>query len=410
MLRVELTAAETGMILALPVRNPRDREKVLLRIGYKLNTSTITRLTELGIKTVWIRCPSLDILSKFFNEDIIESQAKIVGQITETFEYLQDHINAKLPYRAYRKSIRDLIHHLIRNPRAAIFLDSMAEKESDRLIAHSSSVTYLSLLMGLKLEGYLVRQRKRINPVIAKEVMAMGLGAMLHDVGVTQLPEGVYKHYLETGDNSDPQWREHPSIGYQMVRGDIEPSASTVVLNHHQCFDGSGYAGASIPVLDGERIHVFARIVALADQFERLLNPPHQPPRPAVAALGEILTQPMARRFDPHAMRALISVMPPYPPGAAVRLSDGRCGICIDHFPIDPCRPVVQLVPNINRIDTNEASPGETIDLRDCDESVFVVECDGQDVSTLNFPPPALLQGHVAGIIRNTKKGRVGLL
>ena len=257
MLRVELRAAEPGMELALPVRNPKDLGKVLLRIGYTLNDPTIARLQQLGIPSVWVRCPSLDVLCKFFKEEIIASQDKIVHKIASTFENLKNQVNSKLPYYTYRKSIRELIDNLVRNPRAAMFLDSLHDSGVNGLVGHSSRVTYVSLLMGLKLEGYLVRQRKRIHPVIAKEVTAMGLGAMLHDVGVVELPEEIYTHYLETGDESDPQWQQHPSLGYDMVRSGIDPSAATIVLNHHQRYDGSGYAGQRAPVLQQDRIHVF---------------------------------------------------------------------------------------------------------------------------------------------------------
>jgi len=54
-----------------------------------------------------------------------------------------------------------------------------------------------------------------------------------------------------------------------MVHGEVEPSAATVVLNHHQQYDGSGYSGEGNAALDGQQIHVLARIVALTDQFDR---------------------------------------------------------------------------------------------------------------------------------------------
>lgn len=409
MLRVDLCAAEPGMVLALPVRNPNDFDRILLRIGYSLNEQTIARLDELGIKSVWVRCPALNVLCKFFNEDIIRSQAHIVRQIADVFESVQGQVNAKLPYHTYRKSIRDMIGHLVANPQAAMFLGHLTDSHASGLIGHSSRVTYLSLLMGLKLEGYLVRQRKRINPVIAKEVTAMGLGAMLHDLGVVQLPDEVQTQYLASGDESDPQWQEHPTLGYEMIRGKIDPSAATIVLNHHQRYDGSGYAGGGIAVLERERIHVFARIVGLAEQFDRMLNPPHQPAEATVTVLRRLMDADMLDRFDPHVMRALLSVVPPYPPGSAVRLSDGRSGICIDHIPVDPCRPVVQIVPDLDRIDTNSTEPGDWVDLYEQDETLFVVQCDGQDVSDLNFPRPALMQDPLQGLILK-RRGRVGLL
>ena len=408
-LRVDLCDARQGMMLALPVRHPRDLNNILLKVGYPLNKKTISRLEELGVSNVWIRYPSLEILAKFFNEEIINSQIRVVNQITDAFANLQTQVNAKVPYNDYRKSIRTLIHQLVRNPRAAMFLGDVAETKRNGLISHSSAVTYLSLLMGLKLEGYLVRQRRRIHPVHAKEVTAMGLGAMMHDVGIIQLPDDVYQKHLETEDESDPAWQEHPSIGYDMVRGHIEPSAATVVLHHHQRFDGSGYAGHGKPVVEGERIHIFARIVAVADQFDQMRNPPNLPPQPTVGVLKALLSDEMARKFDPQVLRALLAVVPPYPPGSMVRLSDGRSGICIDHIPLDPCRPVVQVITEDERLNPNAALPGEAVHLFEQNEDLHVTHCDGYDVSELNFPRPALMKKNTDGLIIK-QKGRIGLL
>jgi len=408
-LRVDLPDAKPGMELALPVRNPRKIENILLRVGYTLDKQAIVRLDQMGIRNVWVRCPGLGALSKFYNEDIINTQTEIMQQITGTFERLKDQVNTKLPYQSYRKSMSELIHHLIGNPRAAIYLDNMADCGRSALITHISSVTYLSLLMGLKLEGYLVRQRKRINPVIAKEVIALGLGAMLHDIGVIALPDKVYLRFLETGDGADVEWQQHPALGYEIVRGNIDPSAATIVMNHHQRFDGSGYAGPDTPILEGERIHVFARIVALADQFDLMLNPPHKKPRTVVTVLTELLSREMSPKFDPHVMRALLSVVPPYPPGSRVRLSDGRCGVCIDHTPADPCRPVVQIVPDIDHIDPRDSIPGDLVELYEESNSLYVTECNGTDVSTQNFSKPSIMHDHMKGLILK-RKGKVGLL
>jgi len=408
-LRVDLCDAQPGMMLALPVRHPRDLNNVLLKVGYPLNEKTISRLDELGVNNVWVQYPSLEVLTKFFNEEIINSQIRVVTQITTAFAGLQTQVNAKVPYHDYRKSIRTLIHQLVRNPRAAMFLGDIAETKRNGLISHSSAVTYLSLLMGLKLEGYLVRQRRRVHPIHAKEVTAMGLGAMMHDVGVIPLPDHVYEKYLETEDESDLAWQEHPAIGYDMVRGHIEPSATTVVLHHHQRFDGSGYAGRGKPVVEGERIHIFARIVAVADQFDRMRNPPNLPLRPTVSVLKTLLSDEMAGKFDPQVLRSLLAVVPPYPPGSTVRLSDGRSGVCIDHIPLDPCRPVVQIISDDEKFDPNAALPGEAVHLFEQNEDLYVTCCDGQDVSELNFPRPALMKKNTAGLIIK-QQGRIGLL
>jgi HD-GYP domain-containing protein (c-di-GMP phosphodiesterase class II) len=347
MLRVELSNARPGMSLALPVRHPKLLRRILLKVGYELTQEAVDRMLEVGIRSVWVRYPSLDFLGDIIRLDVADAQGDVVTEIAKTFEAVQRQSVAKLNFNTYTSTVSNLVQNLAGNPQAAIFLGDLAEGAAgEDLMRHSSTATYLCLLMGLKLEGYLIKQRRHIDPVRAKEVVSLGVGAMLHDLGITQLPEEVREKYAKTGDEADASWQEHPTLGYEIVRGKVEPSAATVVLNHHQRFDGSGYAGSGVPVLEGQRIHVFARIVGLAEAFDRLRNPVGAPARPTVQVLGMLLRPEMARKFDPQVMRALFTVVPPYAPGSILRLSDGRWAVAIDHVPTDPCRPVVQIIPD----------------------------------------------------------------
>ncbi len=264
----------------------------------------------------------------------------------------------------------------------------MFEADND-LLRHSSAVTYLALLMGLKLENYLVRQRRHVPAGRAKDVANLGLGAMLHDLGVPKLPEDVRERYAQHGDDQDPGWREHPAIGFELVRGSIDPTVAAVVLHHHQRMDGSGYAGADFPVLSGESIHIYARIVAVADQFDRLRRPPNLPAQPAVFALRTMQLPSIAAQFDPQVLAALHKVVPAFAPGSAVVLNDGRCAVVREPHPEQPCRPMLQLIDRLDQLDNPDVIlDGPTLDLRECAPSIFVQHCDGQDVGAFNFILP----------------------
>ncbi len=397
MLLVDVRTAKPGMVLALPIYHPRQPDCILLQMEYALTQRDIIRLDQMGVSSFWVRYPGLDFLSKFVNQEAMAAQGDILRQISNTFEHAQRQSNAKLPYQEYCNSIGQLISSLVGNPRAALFMgDLIRNSGSDDLMRHSTTVTYLSVLIGLKLEGYLVRQRRHMDPSRAKEVTNLGVGAMLHDLGVTQLPPEVHERRVQLDDDTDPAWREHPSLGYSMVRGQVEPTAATVVLNHHQRFDGTGYAGGDTPILEGERIHVFARIVALANDFDRLRNPFNQPSRPTVVALRQVLQEDTLRRYDPQVVRALLAVVPPYPPGMLVRLSDGRSAVCIDHVPSDPCRPIVQLIPEFDRPHAVPGKPMEIINLSKANPSLHVAYAGDEPVARLNFPAPKLMLGAAA--------------
>lgn len=388
MLKVDLHSAKPGMKLALPVQNPRIPARTLLKVGFELTTAIIDKLRDQQVRFLWVRYPALSFLEKYVSTETVISQSNVVGQIANTFETLQQGAAAKLPYATYTDSIEKLVEHLITNPQAAVFLGDI-DHAPDDLMRHSSAVTYLSVLLGLKLEGYIVRERRHVDPSRAKEVRNLGLGAMLHDIGITQLPAEVRERYAKSGDESDPAWQEHPGLGYRLVRGKIDPSAAAVILHHHQRMDGSGYAGADFPVMSDRNIHIYARITAVADQFDTIRNPPNLPAQPTVWALKAMLTESMAARFDPHVLATLVTVVPPYPPGTIVRLSDGRYAVCIDHHPDQPCRPDVQVIDDPETLNMDDPPAGPMMDLRQESASLRIVEAEGQNVDDMNFTVPS---------------------
>ncbi|QKK07126.1 MAG: hypothetical protein HND58_02425 [Planctomycetota bacterium] len=140
-----------------------------------------------------------------------------------------------------------------------------------------------------------------------------------------------------------------------MLRGGVGPSAAAAVLHHHQRFDGSGFPhretfhGDPQPV-NGTDIHIFARIVAVADVFDRLRHPaPTAPgaeepdPVPVVRVLRQMLRTEMAGWFDPIILHALVHAVPAFPPGSVVTLNDGRRAVVVSWDPLNPCRPTVAL-------------------------------------------------------------------
>ena len=392
MLRVNIRNAKEGMVLALPVRHPAALNQVLLKIGYPLEDTSVRRMAELGVRVVWVKYPSLACLDRFISEKVVEAHSNLIHSVASAFEGAQAKATPKMGYDTYIESIGKLINALVSNPHAAVFIGELNDGNAGDLMRHSSTVSYLSLLMGLKLGGYLVQQRKHIDAARAAEVTNLGLGAMLHDIGVMQLPDPTRELYGQSGSDLDPLWRDHTSLGYNSVRGNIAPSAATVILNHHQRIDGSDYAGGQTPILSGNTIHVFARIVGLADAFDELQFPVNGPTRPTAEVLKHLLQPSVASQFDQQVMRAMLSVVPAFPPGSVLRLSDGQWAVAVDHNIDEPCRPLVQLLDGPASLSIDKREQGQFMDLTHCADDLHVAECDGHDVTDAIFEVPTSLR------------------
>ncbi len=397
MLKVGLSQAAEGMVLGMPVYHPRRPGTVLLQAGVTLTDGVLMRLGEMGVHTVWIRYPSLDFLTGYVDPAVMGAARKVSGRIAEAFDTVQADTHAKLDFGAYRNAIASWLGAIAENPRAALLVEELVDA-GEPALRHATTVCLLSVLMGLKLDFYLVRERAKLASGAARDVTSLGMAGMLHDVGMLRLEPGVLARWNATRDESDAAWREHVNLGFSMVRGGVEPSAASAVLHHHERFDGTGFPGEvrhREPVRQaGSDIHVFARVVAAADMFDRLRSPASDPGSdpadfpsiPTVRALKRLREFPLATRVDPVVMVALFAVTPPYPPGTMVALSTGERGVVVDWSPLDPCRPVVQPL----RRRQGDPGPGEAfglpVDLR-VSRQVEVTECEGHRVREDNFYP-----------------------
>ena len=380
MLRVTVQHAVPGLVVALPLYNPNAAARLLLERGHTLTEADGPRLSGLGVRSLWVRYPDPAEVVAGLADKPLHVGRPILERLARAMRVTLEATCAKLDLPPYAAAVGGVLTQVATQPDAAGWLAELAHDYGQ--LEHAAAVAMLSLLLGLRLEGYLVKARRHVDASRAGNVLNLGLGALLHDLGLTRLDPSDLEAWRESGDEADPAYRTHPALGYDAVRGRLDPSACTVVLHHHQRFDGSGFAGADYPVQRGEDIHVYARIAAVADQFDRLRHPPGLPEQPAAFALQAMLQPALRRRFDPAVVDALLDVVPPYPPGSTLRLSDGRVAEAIDHRPADPCRPAVQVVG------------GAPLDLAE-HPSLRVEACNGLDTGDYNFT--SALRGEASG-------------
>jgi len=128
-------------------------------------------------------------------------------------------------------------------------------------------------------------------------------GSILHDIGKIGLADTDTATSNELDQAGEVFYRMHPLIGQSILQPVtfLAPVLS-VITHHHECWDGSGFPEA----LQGDDIPYEARIVAIADAYDRLINP-HDPvvnhglsPR---EALQEIVAG-AGTRFDPKLVAA----------------------------------------------------------------------------------------------------------
>jgi putative nucleotidyltransferase with HDIG domain len=219
---------------------------------------------------------------------------------------------------------RALVDKLLVDGEMCIRLLSTAA--GDRSTAHGMNVAVIALLVG------------RVFGLGEADMMDLGVGALLHDMGKVELPDRVRQFDEGFSGAEASLYRDHVKHGVVIARRmGLAPGAMAVIAQHHEHADGSGF-----PLrLSEARLTMGARIVALANRYDNLCNPvvpsraltPHE----ALASLFAASRQ----RFDLGVLNAFIRMMGVYPAGSVVQLTDDRYALVVGVNSSRPLKPRV---------------------------------------------------------------------
>lgn len=173
---------------------------------------------------------------------------------------------------------------------AAGMLVKIADRKDSDTHSHSIRVSQTAVKLG------------KILGLSEEEIFQLKVGALLHDIGKLTIPGGLIMKKGLLTEEERKLIETHPSAGARLLepmeRYDL---ASSVVLQHHERVDGTGYPNGLI----GGQISLQARIVAVADTFDAITSPrAYHLGKPSHIALREIRKY-SGTHFDTAVVRAL---------------------------------------------------------------------------------------------------------
>lgn len=192
---------------------------------------------------------------------------------------------------------------------------------------HSLNVSILCMMLARDLE------------LDAPQATALGIGALVHDIGLTLVPDHIRRNTPGRQTRAERDLRErHVEYGVEIGRRlKLPTDVLTIIAQHHELADGSGYPGG----LALDRIAPLARVISLVNSYENICNPvdfgqamtPHE-------ALSFIFAR-RKDRFEARVLQLLIRSLGVYPPGSVVRLSNEALAMVVSVNPHRPLRPWV---------------------------------------------------------------------
>ena len=313
MRKIAVNDLKPGMVVARAIYNAEGQ--VLLNKGVVLKPTYIIHLQELGIPAVYIRDAMVgdlevdDIVSEQTRLEAVKTMKELLGGRTDReAAHVPLLINSDRIQRVVVKIIDDLLE------RKELMLNLIDIRAlDDYTFAHSVNVCILALVTGLTLR------------FSRRDLLHLGVGALLHDVGKTCVPLHILNKPGKLTMEEYELVCRHTQYGFDILRMQKEVSlvSARVALEHHERYNGSGYPRG----LKGEEIHPFARITGVVDVYDALTaDRVYRRAYPPCEAY-EMLAGAGNYTHDYKIVKAFLTNVAAYPAGTMVRLNNGAIGV-----------------------------------------------------------------------------------
>ncbi|HBI24933.1 MAG TPA: phosphodiesterase [Nitrospiraceae bacterium] len=271
---------------------------------------------------------------------------KIKAEVTNLMKgvFNDTRMGKSIELRDVKKKVTEIVESLFRN-RDALWCLSHIKDYDEYTFSHSVNVCVLTASFG----RHLGMSKERLKDI--------ALGGLLHDIGKSQIPEGILNKPGKYTQEEFNIMKCHVEMGADLLHKykDIPEDAMLVTFQHHERWNGTGYS----KYLHGDEISLVGQITSICDVYdamttERVYRKATQP---------HLILKNLYEWGDTLFNRALvekfIQYIGIYPFGSFVKLNNGSYGVIVSKNHKELLRPNVLIVSDINR----SAHPPTLIDL-----------------------------------------------
>jgi len=219
-------------------RNPLTYSIPVIFLTANSDRDTLIKAYEVG---------GSDYLKKpFFKEELI-------ARVSSRLKIRYYERNLELEVEEKTKTIADTQLQLM------YIIGSIADGRSNKSYAHVKRVSEFTYLLA---KYYGMKE---------DEAQLLKNASSLHDIGKLDIPDYILHKDTPLDKKEQFEMTKHATYGAQILESYNLPIFNIAVIvaeQHHERFDGKGYPDR----LKGENIHIYARIVTIADVFDELFS------------------------------------------------------------------------------------------------------------------------------------------
>ena len=234
---------------------------------------------------------------------------------------------------ALKPVVSTLLKQVVDHPEAMMIqfcLDKMRRFDGT-LANHGMDVCVLTLILAVE------------NSCTEVEMEALGLGALLHDIGFVRLPRNLYRKTSPLTEQEQVLMRQHPQLAATVLsKIDLLPEAvSHIIAQHHEFQDGSGYPKLVKP----GGLSPLAQLMALADTYDDLVTSRYgRAPLLPHDAIRQLFVLGAKGRYDKNLVEVAIKMLGVYPLGSLIKLNTNECAVVIGLNHEDRLRPRIRII------------------------------------------------------------------
>ncbi len=210
--------------------------------------------------------------------------------------------------------VNDMVNTLLAADNVTLHLMNNS-RERDEIYSHSLNVAILSMLVG------------KAKKMSSDDIKTLAVGALFHDIGKMKIPSSIIRKTSPLTTPEENYFKLHTKYGLEMaeIAGNFPELVKTIIYQHHECVDGSGYPRK----LKDNDIHPLAQLIAITDLYDRLCHPQNSEKTRSPHESLSFLFKTKRAQYNNEYMALLARSVGIYPPGSVVQLSNEQIGIVI---------------------------------------------------------------------------------
>lgn len=232
-------------------------------------------------------CKGVDYISKPFHPSELLARVRTHIELYHAKKILKLN-NYKLEIKSQVERLR-LLTELEQNQKEMIYiLTEVMESTSDETGKHIRRMAELSRLLASYCPS--------LNP---EDVETVFNAAPMHDIGKILIPSEILHKPGRYTEEEFNIMKQHSSLAYQLLSRSprkLLKAAAIIAHEHHEKWDGTGYPRG----LKGADIHIYGRIVALADVFDALTHTRRYKKAWDIAEATDYIKSLSGSHFDPE--------------------------------------------------------------------------------------------------------------